>query len=96
MAGASSVALTDQTERQAPQAAEWLAALMTATPAPSMAQPMLDIAANPLLQIYQMSLLLRVRTTLDKLRALRDDHMAVLPIFALGERRFHEDGRNDE
>jgi hypothetical protein len=96
MAGATSVALTDQKDQQAPQAAEWLAALMTAPPAASLAQPVLDIAANPLLQIYQMSLLLGVRTTLDKLRVLRDDHMAVLPIFALGERGFHEDGRNDE
>ncbi len=50
-----------------------------------------DVAADPLLQAYQMSLLIGVRTTLNKLRKLRDDRMKFLPILALEESGLRED-----
>lgn len=65
----------------------WLAALAAARG--TLAPP--DVAADPLLQAYQMSLLIGVKTTLNKLRKLRDDHMKILPILALDESELRED-----
>ena len=55
-----------------------------------------DVAADPLLQAYQMSLLIGVRTTLNKLRKLRDDRMKFRPILALEESGLRQDGYGDE
>jgi hypothetical protein len=67
----------------------WLAALAAAS-AQGLAPPP-DVAADPLLQAYQASLIIGLRTTLDKLRKLREDRMKILAALALEEGRTRED-----
>ncbi len=69
---------------------DWLAALAAAR-AGALAPPLPDVAADPLLQAYQASLLIGVKTTLNKLRKLREDRMKILPILALEDGRISSD-----
>lgn len=67
---------------------------LLAPPPPAAAPSLVDLVTNPLLLIFQASLLLDVKTTLNKARKPLDDHIAILPFLALGE--MHDDGSKDE
>ena len=67
----------------------WLAALAAAS-AQWLAPPP-DVAADPLLQAYQASLIIGLGTMLDKLRKSRQDRMKILPVLALEEGGTRED-----
>jgi hypothetical protein len=67
----------------------WLEALAEVS-AQGLAPPP-DVAADPLLQAYQASLIIGLGTMLDKLRKLRQDRMKILPVLALEEGGTRED-----
>ncbi|MGO8739669.1 hypothetical protein [Rhodoblastus sp.] len=60
----------------------WLATL-AAAPGASLAPFPPDVADDPLAQAYQVSLIIDIKTTLNKLRKLREDRSKILPILAL-------------
>ena len=72
-----------------------LTALIASLPPSSLS--ILDLDANPLLLAVQLNMLLRAKTTIERLRRREVDHIRILPIPGLGEGEFHEDkARTDE
>lgn len=65
--------------------------------APSLLAPSLvDLTTNPLLLVFQASLLLGVKTTLNKVRKPLADPIAIWPIPALDPYQPGKDGRKDD
>jgi hypothetical protein len=65
-------------------------------PAQAWALSLLELETNPLAMAWQLTVLLGMKTTLNKPRRAREDHMAFLRLLGLGETEPHEDASEDE